>query len=258
MEGSENDRIKGNGGTSASEHSSSAAGSGNEIENEEPTTPDENNPEGIDAMKSDRFRVFDDQDSPRKPTTPHKTPPFVCFIGNFPSNCSMSDLRDFIISKQVAFTEIRMGPKKKHKSNGHVSMGFGYVDLATRADYEKLLKDDGCMYKSRKIRIDHATQKKNNTNRLQVRKNNINSRKNKNMNKHQLSRKMIPRLSRWNSAPGKNQMGGRAARFFRTRKTGARNYQKKAQRRHGGRFDPFGGARPREDVLKSRRGIGSM
>jgi len=47
-----------------------------------------------------------------------------------------------------------MGPKKKPNANA-----FGYVDLPTRNDYEKLLALDGTQYKGRSIRVDHATPK---------------------------------------------------------------------------------------------------
>jgi len=79
---------------------------------------------------------------------------FVCFVGKFPNQTSIYELRSFVKSKGIHFTGIRMGPKKKPNVNA-----FGYVDLPTRKDYEMLLSLDGTLYRGRSIRVDHATRK---------------------------------------------------------------------------------------------------
>jgi len=47
-----------------------------------------------------------------------------------------------------------VGPKKKPNTNV-----FGYVDLPTKEDYDKLLALNRSLYRGRRIRIDHATPK---------------------------------------------------------------------------------------------------
>jgi len=84
-----------------------------------------------------------------------KSTGYVCFVGKFPNQTSIADLRNFVKSKGISFTGIRMGPKKKPNVNA-----FGYVDLPTRKDYEMLLSMDGTFYRGRAIRVDHATRKK--------------------------------------------------------------------------------------------------
>jgi len=79
---------------------------------------------------------------------------YVCFVGKFPNRTSIVDLEDFVRSKGVTFTDVRIGPKKNPNANT-----FGYVDLPTRHDYEKLLSLDGIEYRGRSIRVDHATRK---------------------------------------------------------------------------------------------------
>jgi len=79
---------------------------------------------------------------------------YVCFVGKFPNQTSLTDLRSFVISKGISFTGIRMGPKKKPNVNA-----FGYVDLPTKKDYDMLLSLDGTLYRGRAIRVDHATRK---------------------------------------------------------------------------------------------------
>jgi len=83
-----------------------------------------------------------------------KSSDYVCFVGKFPNQTSIADLRSFVKSNGVCFTGVRMGPKKKPGVNA-----FGYVDLPTRKDYEKLLSLDGTYYRGRAIRVDHATRK---------------------------------------------------------------------------------------------------
>jgi len=79
---------------------------------------------------------------------------FVCFIGKFPNQANIADLRNFVKSKGITFTDVRIGPKKKANATT-----FGYVDLPTKQDYEKLLAFDGTIYRGRAIRVDHATRK---------------------------------------------------------------------------------------------------
>jgi len=83
---------------------------------------------------------------------------FVCFIGKFPNQTNIADLRSFVKSKGITFTDVRIGPKKKANATT-----FGYVDLPTKQDYEKLLAFDGTMYRGRAIRVDHATRKETST-----------------------------------------------------------------------------------------------
>jgi len=79
---------------------------------------------------------------------------YVCFIGNLPQQTTITDMKLFLESKGINFTDIRMRPKKV--SNVNV---FGYVDLPTKKDYDQLLTFDGSLYKGCRIRIDHATPK---------------------------------------------------------------------------------------------------
>jgi len=79
---------------------------------------------------------------------------YVCFVGKFPNQTSIGELKSFVKSNGISFTGIRLGPKKKPNVNA-----FGYVDLLTRKDYEKLLSLDGTFYRGRPIRVDHATKK---------------------------------------------------------------------------------------------------
>jgi len=100
-----------------------------------------------------RFRYdFTKECSPK--TKSVKCSDYVCFVGKFPNQTSLTDLRSFVISKGISFTGIRMGPKKKPNVNA-----FGYVDLPTRKDYDMLLSLDGTLYRGRAIRVDHATRK---------------------------------------------------------------------------------------------------
>lgn len=183
--------------------------------------------------------------APVNPDTPK-----VCFIGNFPPTATIEDFREFIDLKGINVTEIRMGPRKKQNSNG-----FGYVDLASQEDYEKLLADDGCMYQGRKIRIDMATPHKKNNKTFTGRKNHGKSPALFGAKKSlRGARKMHGRdlrLNRVHSAPQRFQQGatqqGRAGRFFMSRKTGARNYQKRSPKNRTRKAvrssDPFTGAR---------------
>jgi len=81
---------------------------------------------------------------------------YVCFVGKFPNRTSITDLENFLKTNGVHFTDVRIGPKKNPNANT-----FGYVDLPTKYDYEKLLSLDGIEYRGRSIRVDHATRKDN-------------------------------------------------------------------------------------------------
>jgi len=94
------------------------------------------------------------ESSPKAKVKSVKAGDYVCFVGKFPNQTSIADLRSFVKSNGVSFTGVRMGPKKKPGVNT-----FGYVDLPTRKDYEKLLSLDGSFYRGRAIRVDHATRK---------------------------------------------------------------------------------------------------
>jgi len=79
---------------------------------------------------------------------------YVCFVGKFPNHTSIADMKSFVKSKGVNFTGVRMGPKKRPNVNA-----FGYVDVPTKKDYERLLSLDGTLYHGRAIRVDHATRR---------------------------------------------------------------------------------------------------
>jgi len=83
-----------------------------------------------------------------------RVPKYVCFIGKFPKLTTIDDLKTFVKSNGINFMEIRVGPRKKR--NAHT---FGYVDLPTKRDYNKLISLNGSYYKRCKIRIDRATRK---------------------------------------------------------------------------------------------------
>jgi len=82
------------------------------------------------------------------------TPEWVCFIGKFPKLTTIDDMISFVKSTGINFTEIRMGKRNPKKT------AFGYVDLPTKKDYDKLLALDGSLYKGRRIRVDRANRKK--------------------------------------------------------------------------------------------------
>ena len=63
-----------------------------------------------------------------------KVPEYVCFVGKFPKTATLSDIQNFVKSNGINFTGVRVGPKKKPNANV-----FGYVDLPTKEDYDKLL-----------------------------------------------------------------------------------------------------------------------
>jgi len=243
-----------------SEHSTSAAGSQRqespfpsrrELPDQENHTYDDNLPQMVENKLhlSNRF-CFDDAAVMRKQQKRALGDPIVCFIGNFPPNTSLQDLKDFVKSKGIVFTEIRLGPKKRPNSNG-----FGYVDLVSEEDQEKLLLHDGTEFRGRKIRIDQATKKpaatsskkKSTPRRLQAR----NQYKN---HKSVLSRKNANvkypnhlKLQRAHSEPHMRNFGGHPthrSRFFKNggRKAGARNKGQK------------GGKSPRKMKSRSKKG----
>jgi len=89
---------------------------------------------------------------------------YVCFIGKLPQQTTITDVKLFLKSSGINFTDIRMGPKKG--SNANV---FGYVDLPTKKDYSKLLTLDGLLYEGCRIRINHATHKESSPHRKKTR-----------------------------------------------------------------------------------------
>jgi len=109
-------------------------------------------PKVVSPAKPFRFRK-DIKDRSPKPKSA-KSSDYVCFVGKFPNQTTIADLRSFVKSKGISFTDIRLGPKKKPNVNA-----FGYVDLPTRQDYDMLLSLDGALYRGRTIRVDHATRK---------------------------------------------------------------------------------------------------
>jgi len=125
---------------------------------EDETSSYKNEPEqGIRSPLSknpQRFRFEFSRDG--SPKCRSETSDYVCFVGKFPTRTSIADLENFVRSKGVNFTDVRIGPKKNPNANT-----FGYVDLPTRHDYEKLLSLDGIEYRGRLIRVDHATRKDN-------------------------------------------------------------------------------------------------
>jgi len=90
---------------------------------------------------------------------------YVCFVGKFPSATNILDLKNFVKSNGISFTDVRMGPKK----NPNVNV-FGYVDVPTRKDYNLLLSLDGTLYRDRAIRVDHATRKEKSSKTLRKKK----------------------------------------------------------------------------------------
>jgi len=116
-------------------------------------TKTEPSPRSVTPANPQRFRFdFTKEYSPK--TKSAKSTGYICFVGKFPNHTSIADLKNFVKSKGIIFTGIRMGPKKRPNVNT-----FGYVDLPTRKDYEMLLSLDGTFYRGRAIRVDHATRK---------------------------------------------------------------------------------------------------
>jgi len=113
----------------------------------------EESPRIVTPPNPQRFRYDFTKESSLKAKSV-KCSDYVCFVGKFPNQTSLTDLRSFVVSKGISFTGIRMGPKKKPNVNA-----FGYVDLPTRKDYDMLLSLDGTLYRGRAIRVDHATRK---------------------------------------------------------------------------------------------------
>jgi len=187
----------------------------------------------VSPVNPGRFRFdFSKESSPK--SKGDKAVGFVCFVGKFPNRTTLTDIKSFVKSKGINFTEIRMGPKKKPNANT-----FGYVDLPSRKDYEKLLALDGTQYQGRAIRVDHATRKET-------------SSKASRMKKYQPRREVYtptsiiaPRQSKPYVRRGHGlkksdihtkKTSARFQRFktLRSQKTGTRNKQKyrKVNRRH--------------------------
>lgn len=123
------------------------------------TTNEEQSPKTASVVTSNnhkrsRFDFFKES----SPKSKSGKAGFVCFIGKFPNQTNITDLRGFVKSKGINFTDVRIGPKKRPNATT-----FGYVDLPTKQDYEKLLAFDGTMYRGRAIRVDHATRKETST-----------------------------------------------------------------------------------------------
>jgi len=116
-------------------------------------TKTEPSPRSVTPANPQRFRFDFTKDCSPK-TKSAKSTGYICFVGKFPNQTSITDLKNFVKSKGISFTGIRLGPKKKPNVNA-----FGYVDLPTRKDYEMLLSLDGTFYRGRAIRVDHATRK---------------------------------------------------------------------------------------------------
>jgi len=114
-------------------------------------TKTEQTTEIVTPTNPQRFRVDWHKIRHPKPKTV-KSKDYVCFVGKFPNKTTIADLRSFVESKGISYTDIRLGPKKKPNVNS-----FGYVDLPTKKDYDMLLSQDGTYYKGRAIRVDHAT-----------------------------------------------------------------------------------------------------
>jgi len=110
----------------------------------------------ISSENPQRFRFDLSTESSPKPRS--EITHYVCFVGKFPNRTSIAELESFVSSKGINFTDVRIGPKKNPNANT-----FGYVDLPTRQDYEKLLSLDGFEYRGRSIRVDHATRKEKTT-----------------------------------------------------------------------------------------------
>jgi len=123
-----------------SERSSSAAGSG-------PTPA----PEEHGKKNSDRFRFDFAREKSNKNSSVSE---YVCFIGKLPPRTTITDMKKFLDKRGIDFTDIRMGPKKGANANV-----FGYVDIPTKKDYEKMLTFDGFLYEGHRIRVDHASHK---------------------------------------------------------------------------------------------------
>jgi len=118
-------------------------------------TKTEPSPRSVTPANPQRFRFDFTKECSPKTNKSAKSTGYVCFVGKFPNQTSITDLKNFVKSKGISFTGIRMGPKKRPNVNA-----FGYVDLPTRKDYEMLLSLDGTFYRGRAIRVDHATRKK--------------------------------------------------------------------------------------------------
>jgi len=127
-------------------------------------TKTEEIPRIVTPANPQRFR-FDDTKECSPKTKSVKSSDYVCFVGKFPSQTSTTDLKNFVKSKGISFTGIRMGPKKKPHVNA-----FGYVDIPTRKDYEMLLSLDGTLYRGRAIRVDHATRRETSSKAARMKK----------------------------------------------------------------------------------------
>jgi len=131
-----------------------------------PVIKREEMPRIVSQKNPQRFR-FDNskESSPKTKVKSVKCSEYVCFVGKFPNQTSIGELRNFVKSNGISFTGIRLGPKKKPNVNA-----FGYVDLLTKQDYEKLLSLDGTLYRGRAIRVDHATKKETSSRASRMRK----------------------------------------------------------------------------------------
>jgi len=117
-------------------------------------TKDEEYQKTLSVVSKNHKRSRFDFCKDNSPKSKSEKADYVCFIGKFPSQTNIMDLRSFVTSKGIKFTDVRIGPKKRPNANT-----FGYVDLPTKIDYEKLLTFDGTVYLGRTIRVDHATRR---------------------------------------------------------------------------------------------------
>merc|ERR1719509_182273 len=133
--------------------------------------------------------------------------------------------------KGVSVTDFRLGPRKKANAN---AMSFGYCDLASEADFTKLLAEDGTMYLGRKIRIDQATPhaKKPSRGMNQRKSPYFGSKSLRPPHRRDLRRTNsapIPRSKQYHKSGHSERSNSRANRFLMNRgKSGSRNYNKRS------------------------------
>lgn len=103
------------------------------------------------SIADDQTKIADDQTMRRRANG------YVCYMGQLPSQTSISDVRNFVHSKGVNFTNVLMGPGSRKFINPD---SFCWVEAASRKDYEKLLALNGTNYRGGIIRIEHAVKKR--------------------------------------------------------------------------------------------------
>jgi len=79
---------------------------------------------------------------------PVRTESFVCCIGQLPKRINLPNFRFFLDFNGIKFTTVELAPKNDTDEDS-----FGWVDAASKKDYEKVLALNGSQYRGRSIKV---------------------------------------------------------------------------------------------------------